>query len=63
MANEKATDQLVRDMLREIGVERPWEQDGGPQWKRDALKGGSKSAAANSEGKPESPSICPRTRR
>lgn len=53
MANEKATDQLVRDMLREIGVERPWEQDGGPQWKRDALKGGSKSAAAASEGKPE----------
>lgn len=53
MSNEKATDQLVRDMLREIGVERPWEQDGGPQWKRDALKGGSKSATAVSEGKPE----------
>ncbi len=53
MANEKATDQIVRDMLREIGFERPWEQDGGPQWKRDALKGGSKSASANAEGKPE----------
>ena len=53
MANERATDQIVRDMLREIGFNRPWEQDGGPQWKRDALKGGSKSASANAEGKPE----------
>lgn len=53
MENEKATDQIVRDMLREIGFERPWEQDGGPQWKRDALKGGSKSASAHAEGKPE----------
>ena len=53
MANERATDQIVRDMLREIGFKRPWEQDGGPQWKRDALKGGSKSASANAEGKPE----------
>lgn len=53
MENERATDQFVRDMLREIGVERPWEQDGGPEWKRAALKGGSKSAVAASEGKPE----------
>ncbi|MGQ4544380.1 HsdM family class I SAM-dependent methyltransferase [Dermabacteraceae bacterium P13088] len=53
MGNEKSTDQIVRDMLRDIGVTRPWEQDGGPQWKRDALKGGSKSAAGNAEGKPE----------
>lgn len=53
MANEKATDQFVRDLLREIGVDRPWEQDGGPQWKRDALKGGSKSLNATAEGKPE----------
>ena len=53
MSNEKSTDQFVRDMLREIGITRPWEQDGGPQWKRDALKGGSKSASGNAEGKPE----------
>ncbi|MCT3016084.1 SAM-dependent DNA methyltransferase [Propionibacterium freudenreichii] len=53
MANEKATDQFVRDLLREIGVTRPWEQDGGPQWKRDALRGGSKSLSAAAEGKPE----------
>lgn len=53
MNNEKATDQFVRDMLREIGVERPWEQDGGPLWKRNALKGGSKSESGASEGKPE----------
>lgn len=53
MSNEKSTDQFVRDMLREIGFTRPWEQDGGPQWKRDALKGGSKSASGNAEGKPE----------
>lgn len=53
MGNEKSTDQFVRDMLRDIGVSRPWEQDGGPQWKRDALQGGSKSASAAAEGKPE----------
>lgn len=53
MTNEKATDQFVRDLLREIGVDRPWEQDGGPQWKRDALKGGSKSLSSAAEGKPE----------
>ncbi|MFZ2563496.1 MAG: N-6 DNA methylase [Corynebacterium variabile] len=53
MANEKATDQFVRDLLREIGVDRPWEQDGGPQWKRKALRGGSKSATGTAEGKPE----------
>lgn len=53
MLNEKSTDQFVRDMLRDINVHRPWEQDGGPGWKRDALKGGSKSASAAAEGKPE----------
>lgn len=37
--NEKATDQFVRDMLRDIGVDRPWEQDGGPQWKADSSGG------------------------
>lgn len=53
MGNEKATDQFVRDLLRDIGVTRPWEQDGGPKWKRDALAGGSKSKAGKGEGKPE----------
>lgn len=53
MANEKTTDQFVRDLLREIGITRPWEQDGGPQWKRESLKGGSKSLDGNAEGKPE----------
>lgn len=53
MGNEKATDQFVRDLLRDIGVVRPWEQDGGPKWKRDALGFGSKSKIAKAEGKPE----------
>jgi hypothetical protein len=53
MSNEKTTDQFVRDFLREIGVTRPWEQDGGPQWKRSALSGGSKSKTGEGEGKPE----------
>lgn len=53
MGNEKATDQFVRDLLRDIGVTRPWEQDGGPKWKREALAGGSKSKNGKGEGKPE----------
>lgn len=53
MGNEKATDQFVRDLLRDIGVTKPWEQDGGPQWKRDALAGGPKSKDGKREGKPE----------
>lgn len=53
MSNEKTTDQFVRDFLRDIGVSRPWEQDGGPKWKRDALAGGSKSKTGEGEGKPE----------
>lgn len=53
MGNEKNTDQFVRDLLRDIGVTRPWEQNGGPKWKRDALAGGSKSKAGKGEGKPE----------
>lgn len=53
MSNEKTTDQFVRDFLRDIGVTRPWEQDGGPKWKRDALSGGSKSKTGEGEGKPE----------
>lgn len=51
--NEKATDQFVRDLLRDIGITKPWEQDGGPKWKRDALAGGSKSKVGKGEGKPE----------
>lgn len=53
MGNEKATDQFVRDLLRDIGVTKPWEQDGGPRWKRNALAGGSKSKTGKAEGKPE----------
>ena len=53
MDNEKATDQFVRDLLRDIGITKPWEQGGGPKWKRDALAGGSKSKTGKAEGKPE----------
>ncbi|SPU54546.1 Restriction enzyme BgcI subunit alpha [Brevundimonas vesicularis] len=53
MENEKGTDQFVRDLLREIGVTKPWEHDGGPKWKRDGLAGGSKSKIGKGEGKPE----------
>lgn len=53
MDNEKATDQFVRDLLREIKITKPWEQDGGPKWKRSALAGGSKSKVGKAEGKPE----------
>ncbi|POH75173.1 HsdM family class I SAM-dependent methyltransferase [Arthrobacter glacialis] len=53
MGNEKATDQFVRELLRDIDVTKPWEQDGGPKWKRDALANGSKSKTARAEGKPE----------
>lgn len=51
--NERGTDQFVRDLLREIGVTQPYEQEGGPKWKRKALAGGSKSALGTGEGKPE----------
>lgn len=53
MTNERATDQFVRDRLREIGISRPWEQEGGPIWKRNALQGSSKSESGTGEGKPE----------
>ncbi len=53
MGNEKSTDQFVRDLLRSIDVKKPWEQDGGPKWKREALAGGSKSKNGKGEGKPE----------
>jgi type I restriction enzyme M protein len=51
--NEKGTDQFVRDLLRDIGQKNPWEQDGGPQWKRKALAGASKTKYGKGEGKPE----------
>lgn len=51
--NEKATDQFVRELLGDIGVTRPWEQEGGPKWKRKALANGSKAKTAKGEGKPE----------
>lgn len=51
--NEKGTDQFVRDLLRDIGETRPWEQEGGPDWKRKALAGGSKTKVGKGEGKPE----------
>ena len=43
----------MRELLRDIGITKPWEQDGGPKWKRDALAGGSKSKTGKGEGKPE----------
>lgn len=51
--NEKGTDQFVRDLLRDIRQRKPWEQDGGPKWKREALAGGSKAKESKGEGKPE----------
>ena len=44
MGNEKSTDQFVRDMLRDIGFDRPWEQScsDAPTYIYNALKGGSK---------------------
>jgi len=36
-----------------LGVTKPWEQEGGPKWKRDSLAGGSKSKHGKGEGKPE----------
>ena len=50
--NEKGTDQFVRDLLRDIGQKNPWEQDGGPKWKRVALAGASKTKDGKGEGKP-----------
>lgn len=53
--NERATDQFVRDELREIGFYRPWEQGGGagfPTYLREALAGASKSTGGG-YGQPE----------
>ena len=52
--NEKGTDQFVRDLLRDIGQKHPWEQDGGPKWKRDALAGGSKRRKEKARASPSS---------
>lgn len=54
MGNERSTDQFVRDMLRSIGFERPWEQScsDAPAYIYDALEGASKSLGGG-RGKPE----------
>lgn len=54
MGNEKSTDQFVRDMLRDIGFSRPWEQslNGAPQYLYDAMEGASKGLGGG-RGKPE----------
>ncbi|WP_310889764.1 HsdM family class I SAM-dependent methyltransferase [Clavibacter capsici] len=54
MSNEKTTDQFVRQMLREIGFEQPWEQScsDAPRYIYDALEGASKGTG-NGRGKPE----------
>lgn len=52
--NERSTDQFVRDMLRDIGVERPWEQScsDAPAYIYESLNGASKSEGGG-RGKPE----------
>lgn len=54
MGNEKSTDQFVREMLRDIGFDRPWEQScsDAPTYIYNALKGGSKGKRRG-PGKPE----------
>lgn len=54
MRNERTTDQFVRDMLRDIGFPRPWEQScsDAPAYIYDALEGASKSTGEG-RGKPE----------
>lgn len=54
MNNERSTDQFVRDMLRDIGFNRPWEQScsDAPAYIYDALVGASKSGGSG-RGKPE----------
>lgn len=54
MSNERTTDQFVRDMLRDIGFKRPWEQscNDAPKYIYDALEGASKGPG-NGRGKPE----------
>lgn len=54
MGNERDTDQFVRDMLRDIGFDRPHEQgsSSAPAYIYDALEGASK-ALGGGRGKPE----------
>lgn len=54
MGNERSTDQFVRDMLRDIGFGRPWEQtcSDAPKYIYDALEGASKGLGGG-RGKPE----------
>ena len=54
MGNERSTDQFVRDMLRDIGFNRPWEQScsDAPKYLYDALEGASKGRGGG-RGKPE----------
>lgn len=54
VSNERSTDQFVRDMLRDIGFDRPWEQScsDAPTYIYDALEGASKSTGGG-RGKPE----------
>lgn len=54
MGNERSTDQFVRDMLRDIGHPRPWEQScsDAPSYIYGALEGASKSGGSG-RGKPE----------
>lgn len=54
MSNERTTDQFVRDMLRDIGFHRPWEQScsDAPAYIYAALEGASKSGGGG-RGKPE----------
>lgn len=54
MGNERSTDQFVREMLRDIGFGRPWEQScsDAPSYVYDALEGASKGLGGG-RGKPE----------
>lgn len=54
MANERSTDQFVRDMLRDIGFARPWEQSiaDAPAYLYAAMEGASKGQGVG-RGKPE----------
>lgn len=54
MTNERSTDQFVRDMLRDIGFARPWEQSisDAPAYLYEALEGASKGLGGG-RGKPE----------
>lgn len=54
MGNERSTDQFVRDLLRDIGFSRPWEQScaDAPAYIYNALEGSSKSNGSG-RGKPE----------